>query len=137
MKTDNELIAEFMGWRFVPIIEDPDNGTIEYAYWTGPSLWMKGATANYEVLQFDRNWDWLMPVVEKIAKIETNDIIRNGEDSYFDSYFPRTFGMINSETKEFMVRINRNPLHQATSLIEATHKAVVEFIKWYANQQTP
>src|SRR3990167_8090384 len=84
-----------------------------------------------EGLKYHNCWDWLMPVVEKIAKISMEDesIIRNGEDSYFNNYYPQTFAMINSETKEFMVRINRFPLHKSPQLIEATFEAVVEFIK--------
>lgn len=117
---DNKLIAKFMGthngesWLF------PDN--------TVPDL---GIYIYDEDLQFNLSWDWLMPVVEKIAKISLKDesIIQNGEDSYFDNYYLRTFAMINSETKEFMVRINRFPLHQSSKLIEATFESVVEFIK--------
>lgn len=79
---------------------------------------------------FHSSWDWLMPVIEKIAKleIEKEEIIHNGVDSFFDTHYPRTFAMVNAETKEFMVRINRFGLHQSQSLIEATHEAVVEFI---------
>ena len=84
-----------------------------------------------EGLKYHNCWDWLMPVVEKIVKIQPKDesIIHKGEDSYFDNYYPRTFAMINSETKEFMVRINRFPLYQSPNLIEATFQSVVEFIK--------
>lgn len=117
---DNKLIAKFIGtyngesWLF------PDN--------TVPDL---GIYIYDEDLQFNLSWDWLMPVVEKIAKISLKDenITQNGEDSYFDNYYPRTFAMINSETKEFMVRINRFPLHQSSKLIKATFESVVEFIK--------
>lgn len=126
--SDNELIAEFMGihvrmFGSVLYISDED-GFIDF----------KNEAAPYWP---NKSWNQLMPAVEKIAKIETDDIIRNGEDSYFDSYFTRTFGMINSETKEFMVRINRSPLHQSASLINATYAAVVEFIKWHNKQQPP
>ena len=80
---------------------------------------------------YHQDWNDLMRVVQKIAKIQPKDesIIHNGEDSYFDNYYLRAFGMINLETKEFMVRINRFPLHQSPNLIEATYEAVVEFIK--------
>ncbi len=80
-------------------------------------------------------WNALMPVVEKIAKLEIKfERIVEGEEKFFDSYFPRTFAMINSTTKEFMVRINRFPVHQSPSLIETTFQAVIEFIKWYNSQ---
>lgn len=135
MKTDNELIAEFMG-----LIRYEPNSRYNLPQWYQPDSSdgrKKGKFMGYpEQLKYDTKWDWIMPVVEKIARIETKDVIHNGEDSYFDSFFPRTFGMINSETKHFMVRINRNPLHQSQSLMEATYSAVVDFIKWY-NQQKP
>ena len=83
------------------------------------------------IRQYHQDWNDLMRLVEKIAKIQPKDesVIHNGEDSYFDNYYPRTFGMINSGKKDFMVRINRFPLHQSPNLIEATFEAVVEFIK--------
>jgi len=83
------------------------------------------------IRQYHQDWNELMRVLEKIAKNQPKDesVIHNGEDSYFDNYYPRTFGMINSETKDFMVRINRFQLHQSPSLIEATFEAVVEFIQ--------
>jgi hypothetical protein len=82
-------------------------------------------------LRYNSSWDWLMPVVEKIARCQTaeEEVVYNGEDSYFDNYYPRTFGMMDSQTKQFMVRINRFPLHKSKTLIEATWFAVVEFIK--------
>jgi hypothetical protein len=109
-KNDNELIAEFMGYKQLSAITD-----------------LSG---------YYNEWNTLMPVVEKIAKIVTpeNEIIHNGDESRFDSFYPRTFGMLNAETKQFMVRINRFPLYQADSLIGATHQAVVDFIKWYNEQ---
>jgi len=48
-KTDNEIIAEFMGDRD-KILCDPK--------------WMKGDELVY--LRYHLSWDWLMPVVEKI-----------------------------------------------------------------------
>ena len=122
----NKLIAEFMGGKFFK-----DTEMILEIKVLNPT------TGNYiscaDKLQYHSSWNWLMPVVEKIARCQTADeeVIYNGEDSYFDAYYPRTFGMINSTTKEYMVRINRFPLHQSKSLIEATWFAVVEFVESY------
>lgn len=55
MKTDNELIAEFMGWQKRPALFD--------------TYWKKGEfdkTSNS--FFYDDSWDQLMPVMEKIAK---------------------------------------------------------------------
>jgi hypothetical protein len=49
----------------------------------------------------------------------------------YDTYYPRTFGMLNAETKKPMVRLNSSQLFEADTLIEATWLAVIDFIKWY------
>lgn len=114
-----KIIAEFMGledWggRFVVSYEPIDS-------------------REPKDLFYHSSWDWLMPVVEKISRISTNgkEIIHNGEDSYLETYHLRTFGIVNSETNKFMVRINRFGLHQSNSLIKATFEAVIEFIIWH------
>jgi hypothetical protein len=119
----NKLIAEFMGYKFHKnhILND-----VKGVYKKKNYMPMLPTDFSYH-----SNWSWLMPVVEKIAKLETTEIIHNGEDSYFDSYYPRTFAMVNAETKDFMVRINRFSLHQSNSLIEATYQAVIQFVEWY------
>jgi len=58
-------------------------------------------------LKFDTSWDWLMPVVEKITPLAE----KMGQQGWFD-------------VKYLLVFTNR----------EATHKAVVEFIRWYKTQ---
>lgn len=64
MKTDNELIAEFMGWERYsqnsfkcPNIYPIENST-SYG-WT---------TFTADQFQFTDSWDWLMPVVEKVSE---------------------------------------------------------------------
>lgn len=115
---DNELIAIFMGWR----------PTIDGDGWYEPNL------AFRDTLLFYESWDWLMPVVEKISKITFKWETKH--ESGTDSYYLRTFGMLDEETGRVMVRINNCALHTAPTLIEATYKAVVEFIKWY-NENKP
>jgi hypothetical protein len=51
---DNKLIAEFMGHTFA----DYDLGGLHYL--------IDGNYVEYNSLQYDASWDWLMPVVEKI-----------------------------------------------------------------------
>jgi hypothetical protein len=108
---DNELIAIFMGghqnpeghWYNVKPIQDGKNG-----YLLSSSF------------KYDTSWDWLMPVVEKIARME----IGEGDD---DRYYTRTFGMMDKDN--FMVRINRHPLFHHGTLIGAMYQAVIYFIK--------
>jgi hypothetical protein len=99
----NKLIAEFMG-------ESSHTKVSGIPY-----------TPAYDIL-----WSILMPVVEKICRLKIGDDITTVEYAY-----TRTFGMLNKETGEIMVRLNGFPLFQASSLIESTWLAVIEFIKWH------
>lgn len=114
-RENNKLIAEFMG---IP------NRT-EYGIFTGEAYTeVKGNDDEWIVARYHNSWDWLMPVVEKISLMPTVDD---------DFYYPRTFGMRDADG-HFLFRFNRQPLYTASSLIEVTHCAVVEFIKWYNEQ---
>ena len=73
---------------------------------------------------YDVSWDWLMPVVEKIESLGYETEIK-----YDQSIFVRIGAGGYENQTQFM--------SDGRTKIEATHKAVVEFIKWYANQQTP
>jgi hypothetical protein len=72
-----------------------------------------------DLMGYDTSWDWLIPVVEKI---ETIDI--NGEMVILEAIGKRAKFIL-----EFGCRIL--PDNEGRSKIEATYKAVVEFIKWY------
>ena len=63
--------------------------------------------------QYHKEWNWLMPVVEKMQKIVM-------EDSTDELYNSEQWDNVT----HFLVQIN----------IESTYKAVVEFIKWYNEQ---
>lgn len=101
-KTDNEIIAEFMDLDI-----DGDNVT-------------DGTTeTTLDKLQYDKRWDWLMPVVEKIEHEGYPVLI---EDNYCRISVP--------DIKKDNIRtwtVNKK--------IEAVYPAVVEFIKWYNSQK--
>ena len=63
-KTDNELIAEFMGWERY----SRNSFKCPNLYPFNSSLSMGWTTFEENQLQFNTSWDWLMPVVEKIAE---------------------------------------------------------------------
>ena len=126
MKTDNELIAEFMGAEFVN--DDLDN-------------FPNGYYINHREMlpswfDYDNSWDWLMPVVEKIRTLEYSNALYGGNwtDMIFDETcviceFPQAYfgdkGKIVNRCSEIIACQSGN------TMIEATYKAVVEFIKWY------
>jgi hypothetical protein len=107
------LIAEYLGWKNrneyyqVPNlypVTDYDTG------WTECTL---------SEMEFDKRWDWIMPVVEKICKEKFED---------GSTAFLRTFGMITDDLG-FMVRFNRHSLFIEDTLIQATFLAVGEFLR--------
>jgi hypothetical protein len=123
----NKLIATFMGW-------DEEND--QYPSNIPDEIW--GNFFDNEI-KYLTSWDWLMPVVEKISRIEyERGEQNNGFETVLvvDTAYPRTFGMINSQTGNPMVRINRNPVYEAPTLIEATWLAVVNFIAHFSEKET-
>lgn len=104
--SDNELIAEFMGYEFV------NDAPKEFpkGYWflsdDKDTDWLVE-----QDMQYSESWDWLMPVVEKIR----NHVIDN-----------EPFG------NEYYQAIN-NALIEVD--IHDCHVEVVEFIKWFNTKQ--
>lgn len=135
VKTDNELIAEFMGFTCIMELVGVD-GKTERTY---KNVEVLGLLSPYfgghrtPHLQFDSSWDWLIPVVEKIETI-----CMEGE------YWIVEIGKMNSGSNRYCrIRINHIP-YPVSLGIEATHikavyVAVVQFIKWYnsLNQTNP
>lgn len=100
------------------------NGVYRTCTYSEPGLAINEFLRN---AKYDLSWDWLMPVVEKICKLKTGD-----GKTYVEYPTPRTFGMINEETGQIMVRFNGFSLCQADTLIEATCLAVLEFVDlWF------
>lgn len=97
----NRLIAEFMG------AENP----YHKGHFTSPD----GKAHTPETMKYHISWDWLMPVVEKIEGL-------SGSMSVY----------IYKDGCQIEGRFNGyNKTERAKTKIEATYKAVVEFIKWY------
>lgn len=114
IKKGNELIADFMG---LESFEDSRYGKL----WTNPASDGIHAKTAFD-LKYQKSWDWLMPVVEKIAKmkfrvkinsnhVDTSVIIQGVEDS---------------ESVLNIMYYSRP--------IEAVYTAAVQFIKWYNEQ---
>lgn len=119
---NNKLIAEFMGWSYdysgikwaVPITDDLIPESDNYK---------SGSRLLDEELTFHKNWNWLMPVIEKIANLELKYLNAEG---FFNPY-PTTFGQQNDDGL-FVFRLPSHRLHSHQNLIEAAYNAVVEFI---------
>ena len=125
MTENNKLIAEFMGFNFNRFKDDGIIEPQEEVFFTDYK------TFTLEELRFNKDWNWLMEVVERIESLGVNFwIVKNkvkltivGElakklsDSLYDTEF---------EGYDFEYYIEGTK-------IEATYQAVVEFIKWYNN----
>jgi len=100
---DNELIAEFMGGKY-----DKDTSFPIHP----DDIWLPfHGIVRKEYLNYNKSWDWLMPVVEKIV--------------------PPVGWPIDG------IKYQTNVMNQLQyAKIEATYKAVVEFIKWYNQQKS-
>jgi hypothetical protein len=112
MKTDNELIAEFMGAEFIRK-HDYFNPNKIQEHWI-----IKGNAYNQyrddtkywytePQLRYREDWDWLMPVVKKIRPLwckNQEEAAANMMAAMFDGD------------------------------IEITYRYVLEFIKWYSLQ---
>jgi hypothetical protein len=102
MKTDNELIAEFMG--------SPVNYEYDRPYPSKKRVKV--------ILKYDTSWDWLMPVVEKISELPNVYSVEIHIDATVrissDSLFENLGGDIESCYKtvvEFIKWYNSQPKH--------------------------
>lgn len=100
---NNKLIAEFMG-----LLES----SIPNKYWSEISEDGFGQ-GDLSEPKYHESWDWLMPVVEKIESIPTD------EDVFYDVIMPGLECSIG------------HVCNVGQTKMEAVYKSVVEFIKWY------
>jgi hypothetical protein len=107
-KDDNKLIAEFMG--LVEPYELPQHGTIR------PNGDFKTGFTSAQ-LKYHTSWEWLMPVV---GKCDSLSFYKQGES---DIVWGKIF--------------NDNDVVRAfqANEIDIVYRAVVEFIKWYNEQE--
>lgn len=140
MKTDNELIAEFMGFSKC---ETPDD-----TFWkeNGEECTIHSWDFHSFGLKFDSSWDWLMPVVEKIHKSKTYITWYSKEPVGVDiSIHPNACSFDLPDTSQGYDYVDG--CYQAPSLfcynamlqkdmITCVYKCCIEFIKWY-NSQNP
>lgn len=117
MKTDNELIAEFMGILFDESGQCTD---LEQKYSWRPGVY---DPLRIEHLQYNSSWHWLIPVVEKIENMIVQVEIHTA--------YTNINGEING------IKYNHDSCFEAqeeTKLI-VTYRAVLRFIKWYVKQK--
>jgi len=114
VEENNRAIAKFMGVKHYPW---------GYRHENKPEKTYRSD----DELKYDSSWSCLMPVVEKIAKINGCHVLLN------PSELAQKTAWVTIEGKN---RIGKKLFsHHGNILIDVTYKAVVEFIKWYNEQQ--
>jgi hypothetical protein len=122
MREENKLIAEFMGFK----IQDNPNERFYNQYFTEPNgTW----GSRIEIMHFDSSWDWLMPVVEKIRKINCYD-----RGDIFNVQF-----IISNDRIEFHQGgyTKKESYWYQNNGIESVYKAVIGCITMYNNELKP
>lgn len=124
----NKLIAEFMGYEYLPLNTRLDKGK-KYG-WNRKMKWnpfveKSGMFAgnppekfylgrSHHDLQFHRNWEWLMPVFEKIIKLGYPYLISNNTCTIYKVWMQESISHSHNETT-----------------ILAAWDTVVDFLKWH------
>ena len=108
----NTLIHDWMGVkRMKPPFEDQ---------WIGQE--------KAEDLKYHSDWSWIMPVIEKISRIEFDRRFDEDLDKWVIwTHHPVTFGMLDEYGRP-MFRFSCGTLHFGDTLIQAAWLAVVDFI---------
>ena len=131
MKTDNELIAEFMGaeeWVF-------SEGQKGHSFWDrdkdGRRGWFPDGCTNKlpGEFKYDTSWDWLMSVVNAIESIEEPISLNPERGTWWPYWIKRGKTSIEIYSGDkILFGVGGNSL-------QSTHKAVVQFIKWHNEQK--
>ena len=125
MKKENALIATFMGG----IKGDVYIGDIKQR----PQFWdimdSKSPLAGHrycdETLRYNKEWNWLMPVIRKI-----NDIGKDTQFAIFKTYVSCTVEKHSKFHKGFSFSHAEYITPEQTD-IQAAFKLVVKFVSWY------
>ena len=128
MKTieNNKIIAEFLNWEFDDLsetFETPFLKLVEPQAFGDEQFSCK--LQDFE-LEFHSDWNWLMEVVEKIESLEIFD--RMGRFNINTKNFDENYTSFITDKDEDFIQC------EGETKIEAVYSAVVEFIKWYNNQ---
>lgn len=115
MKTDNELIAEFMGMKLYSL--EHEEGT-DHSWTNCP----EGQHWAFETPpHFDRSWDWLMPVVQKIDRLNFSTSIAWSGHASKDA----NITVIAERDYTIITQVSHG------NKLSSVYQAIVEFVKYY------
>jgi len=126
MNTDilegNKIIAYFMN---IPINK---NGSFDVRNVSWNINEGTGYAGEFYYLEFDSSWDWLMPVIEKIASEDNSSVNIHYGTGCTDLF---AWCTIEYRVNGKFYNTPRELNSDQQDLIKATWLAVVDFIKWY------
>lgn len=94
-KTDNELVAEFMGIVFWKQIQGQK-------YYKVPKEHVYVNNANLGQFRYDKSWDWLMPVWQKMLGLINEHKLLNRNFTFWGDWYSKvTEALINARIDEF------------------------------------
>ena len=129
IKENNKLIAEVMGWE----VGLHSGREVEHCVQGQLETHKKvvGGSLSFQNMKYHFSWDWLMPVVEKIASTDCSKVDIHTGTGCTDSFSWCDIEWYDGKNK-FLTsdKINQDEQNPLT----ATYRAVVEFIKWYNKQ---
>jgi hypothetical protein len=122
--TDNKLIAEFMGYPKKQINKGIARLEENKYVWGQTYYYINGDWHREDYLLFHLDWNWLMKVVDKIESFEDNNRCAKYNINIEQSFVE----IIDKNTDDTIVETD------ADTKTQATYKAVIEFIKYYNNE---
>lgn len=121
---DNKLIAEFMGYPKKQINKGIARLEENKYVWGQTYYYINGDWHAEDYLLFHLDWNWLMQVVDKIESFEDNNRCAKYNINIEQSFVE----IIDKNTDDTIVETD------ADTKTQATYKAVIEFIKYYNNE---
>lgn len=124
IEESNKLIAEFLGWKY-----NSKKTVITYPFDDDNEFY--GRHHKVGNLHFHRDWSWLMQVVEKIESLKINDY---GIRVFIDS---SKVGILVSHYGKGSIwrHVEFNHNSPESAKIQLLYICVLEFIKWYNDQE--
>lgn len=122
---NNLLIAKFMGAKFSLSSHSlwrhelwlPIHGVVNYT---------AIGSGNGKIIHYHDSWDWLMPVVEKIESLDSTSVVFETDNLV----------IITTIISKSPYKVKQHSsIGNQHSKIQAVYNTVVEFIKWYSNEQ--
>ncbi len=121
---NNKLIAEFMGYPKKQINKGVARLEENKYVWGQTYYYINGDWHAEDYLLFHLDWNWLMQVVDKIESFEDNNRCAKYNINIEQSFVE----IIDKNTDDTIVETD------ADTKTQATYKAVIEFIKYYNNE---